>query len=302
MQRGHGTAPEAPELGPIGIWGGDLDNYPVADLRAASRAIEDLGYGTLWFPETTGREAMAQAAILLSATRRIVVAAGAADIYARDAVTTVAAQRTLDEVYPRRFLLGLWESHPMLAQEVRGHDCGPALATMSAYLDAMDAAPFGPPPGPTGSGAPHRVVSALDPDMLELAGKRAWGAQQLGMPVEYTRRSRAVLGPDALLAVTQFVILDPDRTNSAELARSYAAAALPNRRSLLEQWGFQDVDSLDDVLVDALISRGTVDDIAQRVAAHFDAGADHVSLYVLTAEPAVPPVAQWRELADRLFA
>jgi hypothetical protein len=107
--------------------------------------------------------------------------------------------------------------------------------------------------------------------MLELAGKRAWGAHQIGMPVEYTQRSRAALGPDALLAVTQFVILDPARSHSAVLARDYAAAALPNRRLLLQELGF--VDSLDDVLVDALIARGTADDVAHRVAAHFDAGA-----------------------------
>jgi hypothetical protein len=57
-----------PDLGRIGIWAGDLDNYPVAAVRAAAAAIDDLGYGTLWFPETTGRETTAQAGILLSAT------------------------------------------------------------------------------------------------------------------------------------------------------------------------------------------------------------------------------------------
>lgn len=85
------NSPE-PDLGLIGVWAGDLDNYPMADVRTAAAAIEDFGYGALWFPETTGREAMAQAGILLSATQRITVAAGAADIYARDAVTT--AQRS----------------------------------------------------------------------------------------------------------------------------------------------------------------------------------------------------------------
>jgi alkanesulfonate monooxygenase SsuD/methylene tetrahydromethanopterin reductase-like flavin-dependent oxidoreductase (luciferase family) len=76
---------------------------------------------------------MAQAGILLSATQRIVVAAGTTDIYARDAVTTAAAQRTLDEAFPGRFLLGLWESHPSLAEDVRGHRFGPPLATMRSY-------------------------------------------------------------------------------------------------------------------------------------------------------------------------
>lgn len=295
------NSPE-PDLGLIGVWAGDLDNYPMADVRTAAAAIEDFGYGALWFPETTGREAMAQAGILLSATQRITVAAGAADIYARDAVTTAAAQRTLEEAFPGRFLLGLWESHPSLAHDVRGHLCGPAPETMSGYLDAVDAAPFGPPAGPEMPGAPRRILSVLDPDMLELAGRRAWGAHQLGMPAEYTARSRAVLGPGALLAVTQFVILDAAGSHSADLARTCASAALPNRRALLQDLGFDDVDSLNDRLVDALIARGTADDIAYRVTAHFNAGADHVSLYVLTAEPATPPIGQWQELAARLLA
>ncbi|MDP9844929.1 TIGR03620 family F420-dependent LLM class oxidoreductase [Streptosporangium lutulentum] len=293
---GHG-----PDLGRIGIWAGDLDGYPAAVLREAAAAIEDAGYGTLWFPETAGREAMAQAGILLAATRRIVVAAGAADIYARDAVSTAAAQRTLDEAFPGRFLLGLWESHPSLAEDVRGHRFGPRLETMRGYLDMMDAAPFGPPESPV---TPRRVLAALGPDLLALARERAWGAHPLGMPVEHTRTARALLGPDALLAVTQLVVLDPDRSATADLARSYAAALLPNRRVLLQDLGFGDVDSLDsldDRLVDALVSRGPADAVAHRVEEHLDAGADHVSLFVITATPRTPPLRQWRELAERLL-
>jgi len=162
----------------------------------------------------------------------------------------------------------------------------------------VDAAPFGPP---TTSAAPRRVLAALGTGMLELAAERAWGAHPLGMPVEHTRKARALLGPDALLAVTQLVILDPTRSHSAELARAHAAAALPNRRSLLGDLGFNDVDSLSAALVDALVVRGTIDDIAYRVQEHLDAGADHVSLHVLTATPRTPPIRQWQELAAQLL-
>ncbi|MEU4704309.1 TIGR03620 family F420-dependent LLM class oxidoreductase [Nonomuraea dietziae] len=289
---------EGPALGRAGIWAGDLDSCSVADVREAAAAIEDAGYGALWFPETTGREAMAQAGILLSATRRIAVAAGAADIYARDAVTTAAGQRTHDEAFPGRFLLGLWESHPSLAEDVRGHRFGSPCETMRAYLDAMDAASAGPPP--TGA-LPRRVLAALGLDLLALARERAWGAHPLGMPVEHTRNARAVLGPDALLAVTQLVILDPGRSGSADLARSYAAALLPNRRDLLKDLGFEDVDALGDRLVDALVVRGPAGDIAHRVEEHLDAGADHVALFVLTDTPAIPPVRQWRALAPAVL-
>jgi hypothetical protein len=39
-----------------------------------------------------------------------------------------------------------------------------------------------------------------------------------------------------------------------------------------------DVDSLSDRLVDAVVAWGSVDDIARRVQQHIDAGADHVAL------------------------
>ncbi|MFD5462201.1 TIGR03620 family F420-dependent LLM class oxidoreductase [Kitasatospora sp. NPDC127059] len=287
-----------PDLGRIGIWAGDLDTYPAAGIREAAATVEDLGYGTLWFAETTGREAMAQAAILLAATRRITVAAGMADIYARDAVTTAAADRTLEEAFPGRFLLGLWESHPSLAEDIRGHRFEQPPAAMRAYLDTLDASPFGPP----GTTAPrYRMVAALDPGMLALAAERAWGATVLGMPVEYTRTARTLLGPDALLAVTQLCVLSPDRSRTAELAAATAAAALPNRRALLHDLGYQDVDALDDRLVDAVVAHGDAEDVARRVHEHLDAGADHVSLHLLTPTPGIAPIRQWEHMATHLL-
>ncbi|GAA3221370.1 hypothetical protein [Nonomuraea helvata] len=136
--------------------------------------------------------------------------------------------------------------------------------------------------------------------MLTLAGERASGAHPLGMPVEHTRQARKLLGPEALLAVTQLVVLDPCRSRSAGLARAHAAAALPNRLTLLRALGFDNPESLDDRLVEALVATGDTDDIARRVRDHLDAGADHVSLHVLTSTPEHPPLHQWSRLAARL--
>ncbi|NBE52746.1 TIGR03620 family F420-dependent LLM class oxidoreductase [Streptomyces boluensis] len=286
-------------LGRIGIWAGDFDHLSAPEVRKAAAVIEDLGYGTLWFPEIMGREAMAQAAILLSATRHMTVAAGMADIYARDPVTAAAAQRTLEEAFPGRFLLSLWESHPSLAEGIRGHHFGPPLATMRSYLDALDTAPFGPPDA---AASPHRVLAALDRDMLALAAERARGATVLGMPIEYTRTARAILGDDSVLAVTQMCVLNHDHADTADLARTTAAAALPNRRELLRGLGYENPEALNDRLVDALVAHGSAEDIAHRVQEHFDAGADHVSLHLMTTTPDSPPARQWEQLAMHLPA
>ncbi|MFK0258571.1 LLM class flavin-dependent oxidoreductase [Streptomyces sp. NPDC090445] len=287
----------AHDLGRVGIWAADFDYLSAPEVRKAAGMVEDLGFGTLWFPELTGREAMTQAAILLAATRHITVASGMTDIYARDPVTAAAAQRTLEEAFPGRFLLGLWESHPSLAEDIRGHRSGPALATMRTYLDALDNASFGLP---STAASPNRVVAALDRDMLVLAGEHARGATVLGMPVEYTRTARNVLGDDALLAVTQLCVLSYDRADTASLAHTAAAAALPNRRDLLRGIGHANPDALDSHLVDALVAHGRAEDIARRVEEHFDAGADHVSLHLVTTTPHAPPVRQWEQLAVHL--
>lgn len=42
----------------------------------------------------------------------------------------------------------------------------------------------------------------------------------MGMPVEHTRKARALLAPAALLAVIQLCVLGPDRSHTAELIRT----------------------------------------------------------------------------------
>src|SRR5215216_348152 len=101
-----------------------------------------MGYPTLWINEATGRDPFVLATLLLSATSKLKLATGIANIYARDAMTTAAAQKTLAEAYPGRFLLGLGVSSPVLVEKVRGHDYTKPLSYMRDYLTAMDSAPF----------------------------------------------------------------------------------------------------------------------------------------------------------------
>jgi probable F420-dependent oxidoreductase len=124
--------------GQIGIWTAQLDYQPAAKAKEVAAELEQLGFGAIWFPESTGREALTNAGLLLGATNRIVIATGIANIYARDAVTTAAGQKTLAEAYPGRFLLGLGVSHIPLVEQIRGHSYGKPVASMRAYLDGMD--------------------------------------------------------------------------------------------------------------------------------------------------------------------
>jgi probable F420-dependent oxidoreductase len=296
-----GLPPERLSLGAVGLWTFALEELPPARLREVAGEIEALGYGTLWFGEAFGREALAQATMLLGATERMAVATGIACIYGRDPVTMAQGQRTLAGAYPGRFLLGLGLSSPMGVQRVRGQEFGPPVTTMRRYLDAMSAAPL----GPTLPVSPRRVIAALGPAMLRLAADRAWGSLSYLVPVEHTRRARAMMRPGPLLAVEQAVVVDHDRARAREVARAHVASYLrvDHYVTNLVRLGFAEADLRaggTDAVVDALVAHGDADRIVDRVRAQLDAGADHVCLQVLTADPHRAPLPEWRELAGVL--
>jgi probable F420-dependent oxidoreductase len=291
------------ELGPIGIWTAQFDYHPAAKIREAAGELDQLGFGAIWFPESLGRESLTNAALLLSATSRIIVATGIASIYARDPVTTVAGQNTLAEAYPGRFLLGLGVSHVPLVEQLRGHTYGKPIPSMRAYLEGMDRAPYRAVPP---SIKPIRVLAALGPQMLRLAAERADGAHSYFVPPEHTSRAREILGSDRLLAVEQAVVFETDASKAREIARAHTSRylALPNYVNNMRRLGFGESDLIksgSDRLIDAIVAWGDLAAITDRIRAHQSAGASHVCVQVLPADPQALPFREWRELASALL-
>src|SRR3954447_8345517 len=211
-----GMANKTFELGRVGIWTGVLDAVPSSEARAIAGRLEELGFPTLWIPETVGRDPFVTATRLLDATSKLKIATGIANIYARDAVTMANTQRSLEEAFPGRFLLGLGVSHQHLVDRVRHHDYSRPYSKMVQFLDDMDSAVFravGP------EQRPPTVIAALGPKMLKLSAEKASGAHPYFVPVEHTAQARKILGPDPILAVEQMVVLDTDRSRALETAR-----------------------------------------------------------------------------------
>jgi probable F420-dependent oxidoreductase len=289
-------------LGRVGLWH-FLDVFPASTARAAAREIEQMGFKALWIPEALGREAFTHAALLLGATERLIVATGIANVWARDAMAMAAAQKTLAEAYPGRFLLGMGVSHAPLVAGVRGHDYARPLTYLRRYLDTMDAAPY---MAAAPAEVPPRVLAALHPKSLELARERAWGSHPYFVPPEHTARARRALGPGKLLAPEQMVCLERDPSTARAVARQTMQMylGLPNYVRNLRALGFGSDDVANggsDRLVDAIVAWGDIDAIATRVKAHQDAGADHVCLQVLRAKPTELPREEWHELAAALL-
>jgi probable F420-dependent oxidoreductase len=211
-------------------------------------------------------------------------------------------QRSLEEAFPGRFLLGLGVSHEHLVDRVRHHDYSKPYSQMVKYLDDMDAALFmavGP------QERPATVLAALGPKMLRLSAERADGAHPYFVTVEHTAQAREILGPDAILAPEQMVVIDTDRTRCLDIARKGMAVYLraPNYVNNLKRLGFTDDDVADggsERLVDAIVATGDVAAAVQRVEDHFAAGASHVSVQVLGENFTDVPEGAWQELSAAL--
>jgi alkanesulfonate monooxygenase SsuD/methylene tetrahydromethanopterin reductase-like flavin-dependent oxidoreductase (luciferase family) len=131
----------AARLGSVGAWSFGLDRLPVAEAVKVARAVEDLGFGSLWIAEgTASREALSHAAVLLCSTSRLVVGTGIASIWARDPIAMAAGSRTLADAFPGRFILGMGVSHAGAVGR-RGHESSARPPRMIlAYPDATESA------------------------------------------------------------------------------------------------------------------------------------------------------------------
>jgi probable F420-dependent oxidoreductase len=274
---------------------------PTPDLRRVVAEIEEMGFGTIWIGEAFAREPFAACAIILEATSHITVATGIANIWVRDPTAMMNGARTLAEAWPNRFVLGIGVGH-LPSVKARGHDYERPLSAMRAYLDAMEKATYR---GPVPDRPPPIVLAALGVKMLGLARERAAGAHPYFVPVEHTRGARAVLGKDRWLAPEQAIVFARSREAARIPGDIYMRTylSLQNYRQNLVRLGWPEDDLAPpgtDRTFDAMVAWGDEEEIARKVNRHYDAGADHVTVQVLTPTPERAPLDDLRRLAPLL--
>ncbi len=269
-------------LGKLGVWA-FVDHLSAPDAVAFARQVEAWGYPALWLPEAVGRDPFAVIAHLAAHTETLVFANGIANIYARDAMAMNAAHKSIAEMAPGRFVLGLGVSHAPMVTDLRGHDYGKPVSTMRAYLERMQKSMyFAPQPEHE---API-VLAALRSKMLQLAAEQTAGCHPYFVPPEHTARARQILGAKPWLCPEQMIMLESDPAKARAAARKQMGVyvALPNYRNNLLELGFATEDFEEggsDKLVDAIVAWGDERAIRERLQAHWDAGADHVCVQAL---------------------
>ncbi|HEY6420811.1 MAG TPA: TIGR03620 family F420-dependent LLM class oxidoreductase [Candidatus Binataceae bacterium] len=256
-----------------------------SQISGFARKVEKLGYSVLWFPEAFGRDPFALAAHILTSTDRLVVGTGIANVWKREAVTMIGAARTLAELFPDRFILGIGVSHaPMMAQ--LGIKYAKPLTYMRDYLAAIRSAPY---TAPRPKADPPIVIAALMPKMVQLAASETNGTFPVYITPEQTARMRAAIGPEKWICVQQVAMLETDPSKARRAARTIIAfyLGLPNYLQSLRSLGFDDADfgaGGSDRLVDAMIAWGDESRLRERIAAHHKAGATHVCVTLVKSE------------------
>jgi probable F420-dependent oxidoreductase len=272
-------------LGRFGIWRSSSQVTP--ELAAD---LERLGFGTLWLGGSPGGQ-LTEPEQILDATATLTVGTSIVNIWQDDAHLVAASFARVEARHPGRFLLGVGAGHREATQQyARPYE---ALAT---YVDVL-----------LGDGVPadSLVLAALGPRVLRLAADRTAGAIPYLVTPEHTRRARGILGPGPLLAPEQKAVLEADPERARAIGRPRVRSpylGLVNYTSNLRRLGWSDEDLSDggsDALIDALVVHGSAGQVAAQLAEHFDAGADHVCVQLLTA-PGADLVDSYRELAQAL--
>lgn len=270
------------DVGAFGVW---------KPLRAANpsmaQEIEAMGYEALWIGGSPPGDLEAIEAII-AATDQIPVVTGIVNMWREEARIVGESYLRIEERHPGRFLLGVGVGHPEATTEYQD-----PLEKIERYLDDLENA-----------GVPRErlVLAALGPKVLEIASERTAGAHPYLTTPRHTRMARDVIGDDPLLAPEQKVILESD----PEVARAEARMTvdrylrLVNYRNNLLREGWDETDLQgdgSDALVDELVLHGDSQSVVDGITGHIEAGADHVCIQTLGADP----IAEYRKLARALF-
>jgi probable F420-dependent oxidoreductase len=254
-----------PNLGRFGSFG-------LGVTPQQAKAIEALGYGSIWVGNSPPAE-LVWVEPILEATTTLRAATGIANIWTAPAKPVADSFHRIDKAYPGRFLLGIGVGHREIVNDYRK-----PYDALVEYLDQLDE--YGVP-------ANRRVMAAQGPRVLKLSAERSAGAFPYQTTPEHTAHARELIGPSAFLATELKVVL----TTDADEARAVGRKALDmyfnlvNFRNSWKRQGFSEEEVVrpgSDRLVDALVAYGTADQIAARLKEHLDAGADHVAVEVLT--------------------
>lgn len=284
------------DFGRYGVWvPGQLWPEDANQLASAALEVESLGYGSLWIGGSPPDDLDLIEAIL-AATTDLVVGTSIVDIWHSSGDLLAASRERISQQFPGRFYLGVGSGHAPTAESL-GQAYVRPLAKLRDFLTGkLSTVP-----------SDELMIAALGPKALAAARELTAGALPYLTPPAHTADARAILGTDRLLIPEQKVVLaaDPARARDIARRRTTMYLSLPNYTTMLRRYGLTDEDLTgegSDRFIDTAVVWGDADAIRAGVNAHLTAGADHVVVQALSADPSPHlPLEEWRQLAKILI-
>jgi probable F420-dependent oxidoreductase len=285
------------DFGRYGIWvSHQMWPADVNAVAAAATELESLGYGSVWIGGSPPDD-LALAEAILAATTSLVVGTSIVDIWRSDSGLLAAAHARISALFPGRFLLGVGSGHAPTAESLGQAYLKPLSKLRGFLTEGLASVP-----------KDERMIAALGPKALATARELTAGALPYLMPPRHTTDARAILGTGSLLIPEQKVFLGTDpavaRTAARRVLKPYLN--LPNYTTVLGRYGMTDADLAgegSDRFVDTGVVWGDTAAIRSGVDAHLSAGADHVAVQVLSADPSPHlPRDEWRQVAEALLS
>jgi probable F420-dependent oxidoreductase len=264
-----------PAMGKLGVWSMELRFGEREGADKMARDLEDMGYGALWVPGGFDDKVLEDVSQLLSVTQKAVIATGILNLWKYEPAQVADWFAGLSAEHKARTMIGIGISHSALI----GADYSRPLANTRKFLEGLEAA---------GMAMDNTSLAALGPKMVALSGEKTAGAHPYLVDPEHSRQARAILGPGKLLAPEQGVAFGA----SVAEARKTAATGisfykdLPNYRNNWLRLGYTDAEIAGDAdrFIDGIVACGDAAAMAARVREHWQAGADHVCVQIISAE------------------
>jgi F420-dependent oxidoreductase-like protein len=258
-------------------------------VRREARFAADAGFDGFWVSQILGVDPIvALAAVAADVPELGELGTSVVPLYGRHPVALAAQALTAQSASGGRFTLGVGPSHAVFVEGVLGEPYQRPFRYTAGYLDAL--LPLLASDGMLTVDAPPCPVllAALGPRMLDLAGRRAAGTT-VGQCGPRTIRSHVVPcltagaeaagrpAPRVMALVAVCVTDDVAAARAQARAQGEMYARLPAYRAVLDREG---VDGPADLLV-----AGSLDDVAEGLAAYQAAGVTDLRLAVSAPTP-----------------
>src|SRR5262245_10811838 len=285
-------------------------NAPRDEILSYIKAVDGLGYDTIFVPEAWGRDAFTTLGWIAANTRRIRLGPGIVNVFSRTPGLIAQSIATLDEISGGRAVLGLGTSGPVVIESWHGMRFERGLRRTEETVEIVRLALSGARVDYDGEVfklrnfrlgfKPHRervpiYLASMGPKNNALTGKIADGWTPIWLPLSGIAEARSEIGASIDIAPCVMACVTDRREEAFDLIRPHVAYYVGGMgtfyRDAVARFGFaavagnvhelwqagkrkEAVQAVTDELIGSLAIAGTAAECRDRLAEYRANGVD----------------------------